>query len=318
MIVRISGILIVIAAPVLMLCGCEGEPGQPGVDLIGDDIQPPLVELVLPLARQMVFDDAVLEVHPIDDGEIDHLEFIIDGIVAPDTSLILENSPWNTVWNCSDLPLGSHFIQASAWDMTGKMGYSNMVMVYKADTSLRPTRDTVAYYNPASEGDITWSLPDSRRQSDGRPLHDSLRYTGYGTRFTLSRPAAISALYVRFHRKEEWTGNEWNFEIRTCKDGKPDSLISNVVFNGRRMRIQAGIYIVWYRVMIERSLEVPREFFVLASLVDESTVDTLALMTDEGLWRNWHGTVRQNGQWHDFNAGSQVVFNPMMYVIVSY
>lgn len=318
MIYRVISTLTVILAAVLLLLSCEGQPGRPGVNLIGDDTQPPIAELVLPLARQLIFDDAILEVYTTDDTGIDRVDFIIDGIVSPDSNLMLDTPPWNTVWNCLDLPLGPHFIQAAAWDKTGKMGLTNMVMIYKADSSMRPSRDTIAYFDPSSEGDITWSLPDSRRQVDGRPLPDSLKYTGYGTRFTLSRPASLAALYVRFHRKEEWAGTEWLFEVRTSKEGKPDSLLASVVFNGRRMRIQAGVFIVWYRVMIQNNLQVPREFFVLASLVDENTTDTLALMSDEGLWRNWHGTVKQNNQWRDFSAGRQVAFNPLIYVVTRY
>jgi len=265
------------------------------------------------MARQEVFSQVCLEAHVQDDGHIDSIKFIIDGLSSPDRDLILVNPPYQVLWNTANITPGSHHIQAQAWDNAGHTGLSSWIMINKISDEPVVTRDTLFYYNHASDGDIAWLLPDERLSVDAD------RYTGYGTRFTMSYPAILRKIWVRIHRDETWSGIEWTFEIRSSHDGLPDSLIYSSEFDGLDIPLDMeGNLVKMPRIRLSGEIHVPTEFFILAMLSEETTGDTLAIMSDDGLWRNWHGVVRQNGQWREFTAGLMVAFNPMIKITVDY
>ena len=311
MIYRITQIVILLCGISLITWGCEGEPGRPGINLLGDDLQPPAVELVLPLARQTIYGEAVIEAHVIDIGLVERVEFYVDGIFDTSAGLIADQYPWIVTWDCSAIPLGPHYIQASAWDQSGKRGLSPLVMVVKADVNEQPAVDTISYYDPASEGDVTWQLPDNQG-----------RYTGYGTRFTLNRPGRLKELYFRFFQDFDWTEAEMNIEVRTSQSGEPDSLIFNTTLSSQTLRIQGEIRYKWFNI-IRRSevVMVPREFFVLTTLTEDTPNDStsiIGIMSDEGLWKNWHGVVQKDDGWSEFTAGPQIAYNPLIYAVMQY
>ena len=65
-------------------------------------------------------------------------------------------------------------------------------------------------------------------------------------------------------------------------------------------------------------MSVPSEFIVAISLSPTATGDTIAVATDLGARRNWHGMVRENGEWRTFDAGPRVAFNPLIRVELRY
>ena len=69
---------ILLCVPLLFLA-CEGDAGQPGKDLMGSDHVAPVVDFILPFAHKSIANDSALELHVQDDGDIDRVEFLIDG-----------------------------------------------------------------------------------------------------------------------------------------------------------------------------------------------------------------------------------------------
>ncbi|MFH0766284.1 MAG: Ig-like domain-containing protein [Calditrichota bacterium] len=290
---------------VFMLAGCEGDPGSPGVNRLPEDLQPPLVDLTFPQARKRVFDETMLEAHVFDDIRVDRVQFMVDSKWDSSAVLTTYEPPWNRVWDCRNLLDGPHFLQAVAWDHSGKAGYSSLVLVYKMPPDSIVSEDTIRFYDPSSMGDLSWRLPDNLS-----------RFTGYGTRFSANRPGRLAKIYVRFLKLETWRGLELQFEIRSSNRGMPDSLISSFGFNGTRMRMDPGVTAIWYRVRPDEDVIVPTEYFILATKAEETTGDTLAIMSDEGIWRNWHGWVQENGSWREFTAGQKFAYNPLIYCIM--
>ena len=292
-----------------MLAGCEGQPGRDGVNLLGDDLQPPVVELVLPAAGNLICEQAAVEAHVSDDGAVAQVEFLVDGTASAGTGLTLGSPPWQTFWDCRTLPPGSHTLQALARDSDGKVGLSQLVLVHKAEANEPPDGDTIYFYDRTAAEELVWTLPDSRGS-----------FAGYGTRFSPDRPCTIDAFLIKLMRDTSWQGTQVVFDIRTSQAGRPsEQPVYNQEYDGISMPLRQGIS-GWFRFPKRGSmgLEVAGDFFVLISLAGERSGDTLAVFSDPGIWRNWHGVALRDGEWHSFTAGPHIAFNPLIYAVVSY
>ncbi len=194
---------------VSLILGCEGDAGRPGISLIGDDIFPPLVELILPFAMHTAYERVVFEAFVRDDGEIDRVEFIVDGWDDPAQNPAVVRPPFQVLYDCSGMTLGRHFVQAAAFDKKGRRGLSKRAMFYKDTFPESHVRDTLAFFDQGSSGDEIWVLPDDRL------VADSLKYTGYGVRVTMDSPGVLNRLWVNLCRDTSWTGTQVSVEIRS-------------------------------------------------------------------------------------------------------
>jgi len=305
---RASGLVTVVLGG-LVLVGCEGDPGLHGVSLLGDDLQAPTVELVLPPAGERVYDQVAVEAHVIDDGSVSQVEFLVDGAASAGVGLTVSDPPWQATWDCRGLLTGPHTLQAAARDSSGKSGLSPMVLVYKVDAGEPPAKDTLRFYDPVGEGEVVWRLPDSLGM-----------FAGYGTRFTTDRPCTLKAFLVKIKRDTSWEGTQVLFDIRSSQGGRPSGQpLFHEEFDGIQMPLRQGTS-GWFRFPKHGSLgvAVSGDFYVLVTLAEERTGDTLAVFSDLGIWRNWHGVVLRDGEWREFAAGPRTAYNPLIYAIVEY
>lgn len=296
----------------VIFSGCEGGAGVPGVNRLADDLTAPIVELTMPAANQSIFGSTCLEAFIVDDGHIDSVRFIVDGQFDFSSDILLRTqSPWTVRWNDIDLITGTHYIQALAWDNGGHTGSSAWVKVNKLPADQAPSLETILFFDQKSSNELKWRLPDDYGQ-----------FTGYGTRFTLNRPGTIVEIRTLVFRDDAWWGAVLTFEVRTSLNLRPDSLLYTV---------DQDCHLLWRgdppegnvfsrTAKVGSGIPVPDEFFVLAMLSENQTEqgDTLALVTDGGYYRNWHGVVRENDEWREFTLGPVLTFNPKIQIKVQY
>ena len=305
--VYISGIILVS----LIIIGCEGEAGLPGVNRLGDDLIAPIVELTMPAANQDIYGSTSLEAYIVDDGHIDSVRFIIDGQMDFGSETLLRTEyPWTVRWNEIDLIPGTHFIQALAWDNGGHTGSSAWVKVNKFSPDEAPGSETIRFFDLNSSDEIRWRLPDEFEQ-----------FTGYGTRFTINRPGKIVEIRAKLTTEEGWWGAVWTFEVRTSKNLRPDSLLYTVDQDGHKLSRNPEPGEPGNRsIKVSGGISVPDEFFILAMLSENQTEegDTLSIISDGGYYRNWHGVVRENDVWREFTIGPVLSFNPKIQINIQY
>ncbi len=288
------------------MIGCEGDPGSPGINMLNDDLYPPTIDLILPVARNEVFSRLWFEAFVRDDGDIDSVAFLVDGSATPLSEHLLTNPPWTLWWNAQALPLGRHYIQAKAWDHAGHSNVSQRVMFYLLDPADATTRDTVSFYDPASNGDIVWNLPSNEHN-----------YTGFGSRITMDRAGVVRKAWVKVKRSPYWTGTELKFEIRESDHGVPGELLWESILDGiNGLRLPEGDSTGWARIPIFGNFRLPPEYFILGTLSPDATGDTLAILTDNGLYRGGHGVVLIDGEWVMEPEGMGIFPNPLIRVMV--
>ncbi|MDP8240295.1 MAG: hypothetical protein P9X24_14495 [Candidatus Hatepunaea meridiana] len=316
---------------VFITIGCQGDAGTPGTSLLPQDIQVPEVILVSPDGQRNIFNRVLLEAYAADDsslgngefkigspGDIEQVEFLIDGVIPGNGELTLNEPPWQIQWDCSHLSDSVHSFQARAWDEAGRYGLSSVVLVKKGDPAIQPTVDTLSSFIGAGITDVRdnddinerfkWKLPDEMG-----------RYTGFGTRFTPRAPCQIRYIYVMLYVDYEWTGTRlMKFEIRNANNNRPDSLLYVDTTYASWKRVEPG-GTDWARFNVKSdSILVSGDFFFLVTPVDNQPDDTLGFFVDDGYWRNYHGVKHQDGEWILFSGGPRVTYNPLIYAIVKY
>jgi len=145
--------------PALLIVGCEGDAGKPGLNLLSDDLQAPVVELILPLPERPIFEQAALEAIAVDDKIVVSVEFLVDGQRDGSGALTVLQPPYQVIWDCWQLTPGFHAVQAAAWDGVGRIGLSNTVIVRKDSLTNPPASDTLRYYEASEEEYHDWLLP---------------------------------------------------------------------------------------------------------------------------------------------------------------
>jgi len=317
--------LIYILIIMTIILGCEGDAGNPGKNLMGSDHIAPVVEIILPAAHRNIYEQSTLEAHVQDDGEITSVEFLIDGEVFANQNLKLISSPFQVNWDCRNITIGPHFIQAIAFDEAGRRGYSPRVLIYKMSADSLPEEDSIAYFsnpkyddeNYMSDNALLWRIPDEKNQ-----------YSGFGTRFTLDRPGELVKLGINFQYGYDlrelgiWAGTQVIIEITTSENGLPAEVLDSRVHD--LITTQGALVSGWNKFNLPArnrrpgSIDVPQEFIVTITLSPEAVGDTISIVTDPGARRNWHGLVRENDQWRVFDAGPRVAFNPLIWVKIEY
>jgi hypothetical protein len=323
---------ILIAIISFILAACEGDAGQHGVDLMGSDHIAPVVEIILPMTHRLIYNESALEVRVQDDGEVDRVEILVDGEHFEGQDLQFTSLPYQMMWDCSSLEIGQHFVQAIAYDKFGRIGYSPRVSFYKVSPDSVPPNEIIAYYNEPkysgtgvniviSDDAIFWRIPSETGQ-----------YTGFGTRFTLDRPARLVQLWINLQYRQKVSGEDvwWEtfgtqlkVEIFSAENGLPTEILSERELDLSTFAFPPPLS-GWVELNLplgsrrKGSLSVPSEFIVAISLSPTATGDTIAVATDLGARRNWHGMVRENGEWRTFDAGPRVAFNPLIRVELRY
>jgi len=294
----------------LIFFGCQGDPGKSGVGLLPEDIWAPEVTIILPIAARSIYDRVALEAYTIDDVGVDSVQFLIDGATPRNADLIARAEPWQLVWDCTVLNEGMHTVQARAWDGSGKCGLSPVVLVEKVDPSQKPSEATLkTYIDTGDERDwLFWMLPD-----------DYEEYNGYGVRFVPDGPCRIERFEVKVYWDTSWAGNrKFAFEVWDSKRSRPDSLIFADTTSLARTRATKGDISNLRFVRGNERVYASGEFFVLITPAEELPGDSLAIITDDGQWRNYHGFARRGSEWVNFTAGSYRAYNPHISAVVVY
>lgn len=287
----------------LLITGCEGDAGKPGVSKLPSDLNPPVVELIQPLAPITIYSSVVFEAYLFDDSGIEALEYLVDGRIAGEGNVILHNFPWQIVWDCSNLLEGLHTVQARAWDTAGKSGFSQVVFMNKAPSGLRLASDTLRYYSEEND-QFEWAIPDT--------LYP---FSGIGTRFTpvdSCRVANIGVFIGTTYGSDE--SAKFNIEVWLSDNGD----LAGIVYE-KEVDLRAGPGEAdWYWPSISNwDRWVFGEFFVMLNFTETALTDTFLVYTDSGTWRNYHGIVMRDEGISDFMYGG-VAYNPLIYTDVRY
>lgn len=90
-----------------------------------DDVSPPLVGFVAPVAGATVGKQVSIEVGAVDNDAVDKVEIFVDGTLL--TTLI--TAPYRTVWGAAAVPEGSqHVLRADATDVSGNKGSAQVTV----------------------------------------------------------------------------------------------------------------------------------------------------------------------------------------------
>lgn len=297
-----------------VIIGCEGEIGKDGVNRIPDDVQSPTIEIILPEGSRTVYDKVAFEALAYDDIGVEKVELLIDGQEPASGELTINSPPWQTILDISNLEDGVHYLQARAVDGSGHEGLSTMVLLRKMDVSEKPTFHRLKSFLEIDENEqMGWALPDREGI-----------FSSYGTRFIPDGPCIINQFAVKFFTYEDWPCTRpISFEIRSSRDNLPDSLLYADTTNwvGRRSDPPGGLKWINFNIhesIIGRKIQAEGDFFIVVNLADEQVGDTIAVLTDDGQWRNYHGVVEEDGEWKPFMIDSRFVFNPLIWANVKY
>jgi len=292
------------------ISGCEGNPGAPGVSRLPHDLYPPSVEVVLPLASRPLRERAIIEALVSDDDSVAAVEFFVDGAPAAVGTIVSFHPPTQYAWDCSALPLGPHTLQLQATDRAGKSGVSTMLYLNRSE-QIEGVRDTLRFFADVSNNAIIWKFPT-----------DSLAgYSGVGVRFTPDKPVKIYFIGVKFRRQTAWRGAQavmW-IELSTVRDGLPDTLVSRREMGLRDPRDGNYDYNDWLIKPYATGVYFGGEFIVTLTYAPDQQSDTVAVQTDDGLWKNGHGLMRTpEGEWKPFVSGRGRLYNPLIFAVVEY
>ena len=292
----------------ILFISCEGEAGKPGVNLLGSDLQPPVVEIIFPLADRSVYNNVVIELNVTDDDSADRVEFLLDGILTDLEQFVPFGLPWQYSWNCSELTLGRHSLQAIAYDRSDRRGVSPLLYLHKADPATAPSSDTLSYFSGSDEGDVSWTLPDYREN----------RFTGYGVRFTVGGLCTIYYIRIRVLRDAEWGVMVPLVDVTTSIEGSPGELIARKPLILRELLEE---FDGWQEIDLRRNIvQMSGEFFVLVTMPEElvGDTDTLGFWSDPGVWHNKHSYVQEDGQWRVYMDSPTMTPNFLIEAIVRY
>lgn len=289
------------------LTACEGDPGRPGTSNLPDDLYPPTVEIILPIASRPIYDQTVVETTVADDDSVARMEFIVDGAAATGDFVLLK-PPSLYTWDTGGLALGRHTLQLLAWDRRGKVGESALLYLDRRD---RPDdlRDTLRFFADSARAVHTdWKLPT-----------DSLgSFAGLAVRFTPDRPCKVVAVGVKLRRKANWLGTQLDLDLMSEANGRPDTLTDATQITLRLPPEGSPEYNDWV-VKRRNGVSFSGEFFAVVRLKEDAGRDTLAVQTDNGGWANGHGLMLTNdGMWHSITAARGRRPNPLIYVVVLY
>jgi len=291
----------------LLLIGCEGDPGRPGISRLPDDLHPPSAEIILPIASRPLYDRSIIEVLVTDDDSVARTAFLVDGLPPVAGTITLFNPPTQYLWDCSALSFGQHSLQLIAWDMQDKIGQSAMLYLNRTE-QIPDELDTLRLFDDDSTKSMRWKLPT-----------DSLgTFRGLATRFTPDGPVRVLNVRLRLFKKLEWSGENLLFlDLMSVRNGLPDTVTVRDSLS-LPPRGEEKDYDGWVRYSFG-GISVPGEFFVVVRLPDDFRGDTLAVHTDDGLWKNGHGLVlTSDGEWRPFTTGSGRHYNPLIYATVRY
>lgn len=311
-------ITLMVLALLITLIGCEGDPGSPGENRLGDDVFAPTIELIQPFARTQVHEGLWLEAKVTDTGIIDSVEFLTNSFPVSENRLVIREAPFQLYWSNIDLLPGNHFIQAIVWDQAGHTGLSEAVLIEKIHPdSVSSREDVVTFFNSNEDTQIEWILPDPLLPEEGNVV------SGFGVRFNLNQPAVFDRLYFYVKKYDSWFGALWNVEFRQVENGMPGDIIGSRVLEGNVLWRPDAVpenRTVWKSLKIPAISELPLEFFVTVTMEEDQGAqgDTLAFFTDNGKWKNGHSLVLIDGEWQSFASGSSLEFNPMIRLQVEY
>jgi len=281
----------------ISIIGCEGSAGKPGVNLIGGDYQAPTVEIILPLTSRPIYGSAVIECAVEENDSIAGLTFFVDGTAAQASLFTPLGVPYQYLWDCSQLTAGRHTLQIEARDRRGNRGLSPTLFLYRQDGSTPPTNDTIRYHTGLKPNqNYLWLLPD----------YTTANNEGYGVRFFNEFSGLLHYARIYVMRDSTWGVLKPEISIATSKNGQPDSIIARRTMSIRARGEHQGWVDVDFRVP---DLRIQGEFFVLITNPSTSSpTDTLGFVTDDGVWRNNHSYVKQNGSWRLFPEGPRYNF----------
>lgn len=301
-----NNIILCLAAFGIIFQGCRGEAGKPGSSITGGDVRAPIVEIMHPIGNIPVFDRAFVESRILHDDSLESVELVVDGLQTLAVNWQNFDIRWQTLLNCESLRLGRHTIQVLARDKGNRLGMSPISVFEKVSLNELPDSVLLRYFDPEDDDGFDWTIP----------ARDAL-YTGFGVRFTPDRPCTVAEFWVEIQRDTSWQGTQLVYEVRKSEDGKPAEVLQDELFNSLRFRWFPGVESVWLKYRGD-DYTIDGEFFITCTLKEEATGDTLALKSDSGRWRNWHGVVKEHGEWKDFSDGESITWNPHIYVWVKY
>ncbi len=190
---RSLGFLLILA--ILVLSGCEGDPGKDGVGVEFPDTAPPVISLLYPKPNTNIYDDSLLVVVDAydEDGEVEYVEFYLNSnshLTESDSAILFE-APYQFRWPLSLLRNHGMFtVSALASDTVGNRNRTpELVLYYKEATGT----DTLSNFN-IGNGQYFIPLP-----SDGPESNPDVEFTHYAVRFEMPADCELLGAQYEFY-----------------------------------------------------------------------------------------------------------------------
>ncbi len=263
-----------------LLLGCQGDAGKPGISLLGNDLQPPIVSITHPLINQPISDSTIVELHITEYDSIDRVEFLVDGELTELNFIYSIGQHWQFLWDLGTMDDALHTLQALAYDRMNRVGFSPTI-TFK--TPMTESTFTHLYYSDEGNNSLSWEMPN--RQDD--------RYTGYGVRFTPGKSCKIE--WVNVFTEEGYFKDlepKPKIEIWSIENGMPVDTIITASYGSRLRDHEFTTYFRNYNIIVSG------EFFVGVTFLEAQEADTVfAVLSDLGRKDNQHSYVRFEDNW---------------------
>ena len=151
---------------VILFISCRGASGPSGVDIQGEDVTPPTIQLTTPWPMTEIWENFEVAASAIDNVAIREVVFTIDGSSVSGDRLMIAFTPPYSIdsLRVDRYTEGWHFIAAYAYDTAGNVTSTPVtpIRIGRIET-LQDTLVNLSYHN-SYENNI-WSLPDTARAS---------------------------------------------------------------------------------------------------------------------------------------------------------
>lgn len=266
------------ASVLLLFTACEGPMGPSGQHAQGVDVIPPTIELVQPHPLSQVWDEFTIAATAIDNVAIREVVFTFDGSYIINNQILFDDDPpyevsieavdrEGTRW----FEPGWHFVSARAYDTAGNLTDSPVITVNLGYSDDLQDTVIVKYHNnvPARQ----WMLPEKDADTG-----ETTGITDYWVRFSTPKKCDLvsTRLMIGGHISDTtdcfikiWKGNLY-----------PKSVIAIDTLTAEHVSGE----VAWCTFdLIEDSIEVNGDFFIMVGLELPGATDSLIIMADDGL-----------------------------------
>lgn len=266
----------------LIVQGCEGPAGPPGLDAEGVDTTPPTIKMIEPWPLSTVYDEFKIAAAAVDNVSVSEVVFTIDGGTVYNQEVLVDYTDpyaftidaWDEVRLISE---GWHFISARAYDTAGNFTETPIIPIFVSFSEDLHDTLTQQFNNGSTSGHFA--------------LPDTLETYSIWNRFNVPVSCILNSISIHaggsFSDSSGLILEIWDGNILP-EESNLDTMIAGEIIEGEP---------AWHTIDLSgEELDVNKDFFILLGLKSTNETDTLLISHDSGLpYWNRGGTHDEEG-----------------------